>query len=287
MSRQSDYIAAVLADAPVAYYVLNEGSGQPQDSSGNGRHTTGTRTTGTPSTSYGLGGPGDGTTLSMSSQNRTFVVPSPVMTATDNFTVEAWVGVGTQTGGEPAVPVTANGANGAGGTPGGGANGYSLGLNASQFVSIDLHGGAGSPGSGSDPSDGTYAAFAAGHGAVRGISTPGGGNNVQQWAHILLIRRSGNWEYWVNTHSESPAFGAGFAPNTPTAETTIFNGHVSFAVNQFVCHVAYYDHALSSARIAAHYNIMAAQPDGDYPFLSFVHSGAGTQQSATGRVSII
>jgi hypothetical protein len=284
VSRQSDYIAAVLADAPVAYYPLNDLSGQPQDASGNGHHTTTHRDSTTPQTNYSVGGPGDGTTRAMQNQQRTFVVPAPVMTATDNFTLEAWVGSSTGQGGEPAVPVMANGANGSGGTPGGGANGYSLGLNTSKHISIDLRGGSGTPGTGTDPSDGTIAAW--GSGSVRGSLPLGGGNN-SAWSHLLVIRRAGNWEYWVDTQSESPAFGASLAPTTPTAETTVFNGHISFPVSQVVCHVAFYDHALSSARILAHFAIFAAGPDGDYPFLSLVHPGGGTQQPATGRVSIL
>jgi hypothetical protein len=283
MTAQADYIAAVLADSPVAYYKLDDSSGQPQDSSGNAQHTTTARNSTNPAATYGLGGPRDGTTRAITTLDKAFVVPNPVMTVVDNLTIEAWVGSSTGTGGEPPVPVTACGANGSGGTPGGGADGYSIGVNASNHIGIDLHGGSGSPGLGSDPSDGLLTVW--GSGAVRGNRTLGSPNIL--WSHCLVIRRAGTWEYWVDGQSESPSFGASFAPSTPTKETTIFNSHTSFHLTQYVCHVAYYNIALSSTRIAAHRAIMTAALQADYPFDSLLSPGGGTEYPASGRVELL
>lgn len=290
MSRQSDYVAAVLADAPVAYYKCDEGSGLLQDSSGNGKHTTTTRTGTGPSVGYGWGGPGDTSVRAIQSINTCFVVPSAVMSAQDNWTLECWAGASTQNqGAAPPLGLIAVGLNTAAGTPVGG-NGYSLGIyNGGTFslvngLGTDFHGGGGTPGSGADPSNGAvYAAFGAN--STRG--SQGILGSPMAWSHILIIRRSGNLEYWVDGQMESPAFGAGFGPNVPTFETRIFKGNASFNAAEYMCHAAFYDHALSPTRIAAHRAILAAAPDADYPYLSFVHSSAGVQAPVEGRVTLL
>jgi hypothetical protein len=62
MSAQDEYAAEVIAANPWSYYLLNEASGMPQDSSGNGRHCTQSLIIpgGSGSFTYGLPGPFDG-----------------------------------------------------------------------------------------------------------------------------------------------------------------------------------------------------------------------------------
>jgi hypothetical protein len=74
----ADYVSVVLADSPVVYYQMNEESGQPQDSSGNGLHTT--ATVGGPT--YGVPGAvgGTGTAISLDG--------SDAFTRTDNAALD-------------------------------------------------------------------------------------------------------------------------------------------------------------------------------------------------------
>lgn len=290
MSRQQDYIDAVLADAPVAYWVLDDASGFPQDSSGNGNHTTAERTGTGATVARTNSGPADGSTRSTLTHGHNFEVTYPVITNVDDFTMEVWLGDGWGQNpvGSPALSVLAIGRNAAGGSTGSPANGYSLGLDSSAHLGVDVSGGSGSPGT-VGPSDGTIALWGAN--CVRGIGTPG---PDRKWSHCLVIRRSGTWEYWVDGVSEHPALLSTFTPTAPTTETRLFNGNFSavgsptLVSTQFdAAHIAVYDFPLSSARILAHYAIMAAPPDGDYPFLSFLNAGGGAQAPASGRISIV
>lgn len=88
----SNYSAEVLIDEPVAYYRMNEPSGQPQDSSGNANHTT--VTGGTPT--YGVAGPilsdPTNTAITFDGVNENFTAPDhATLDFADVFTYEAWI----------------------------------------------------------------------------------------------------------------------------------------------------------------------------------------------------
>lgn len=83
------YSSEVLADAPGAYYRMNEASGQPQDSSGNACHTT--AVTGSPTYSQPgaiLTDPNNNSILLVSDE---FTAPdSAPLRVADVFTLECW-----------------------------------------------------------------------------------------------------------------------------------------------------------------------------------------------------
>lgn len=83
----SDYVTAVLASSPRAYWKLDEASGLPQDSSGNALHMT-SQTGGVKT--YGVGGPLPGFTA-MQFEGGYGVSRSAVSTQQDDITFEAWI----------------------------------------------------------------------------------------------------------------------------------------------------------------------------------------------------
>lgn len=85
------YASEVLVDAPSAYYRLAEASGQPQDSSGNARHTTATvSTNATYHQTSAIGT--DLSDFSIDFNTATgFTTPDVGLDLGDVFTIEAWV----------------------------------------------------------------------------------------------------------------------------------------------------------------------------------------------------
>lgn len=297
------YAAAVLADGPVAYYECQEMSGLLLDSSGNGRDTTSTRTGGSSSVSYAQQGPRGG--QSIMAQGETFVTSAPVMTVTDNLTMEAWFAGSPGAGGGP-LPFMAVGRDTNAGLSG--SNGYSLGAYNSGgiFPGVtvwqptlattqgDIQLGA------NDPN--------------RLVTSPGG----VPWSHVVAVRRAGQWETWVGGVRCTLVPTDNKTPATPTTETFVFNANFSSSwVNTTyrLCHVAFYDKALTGARIQAHYAAMYAWPalqpirddhptdieagafttqgpngllpdrppsDADYSYLSWLGVGGGSTQYAEG-----
>lgn len=81
------YTAAVLGDSPVAYWKLDEASGLPQDSSGNGRHMTSKTIDGS---HYEQTGPFSGW-KSIVFAGGEKASRSQVSTAINNFTYEGWL----------------------------------------------------------------------------------------------------------------------------------------------------------------------------------------------------
>lgn len=157
---QAAYNAEVLADTPDLFWKLNDASGNPVDSSGNGRNATSTA-----SVTYQQPGPFSGS-FSVLMPGGGSVKRTPVPTSvTDNFTLECWfkfdlISVDNQI-------IIYNG--------GSGTDGYGLLVRsgASQFLRY-LAGGVSLGGNTSDVV--TSAAF----------------------KHLAIIRRAGDWEIWVN-----------------------------------------------------------------------------------------
>src|SRR5687767_12728243 len=83
------YADVVLADSPVGYWKLNEASGLPQDSSGNGLHVT--VVTGTPI--YGVSGPISGdTAMEFDGSTEGLSIPDNNLLDLGNIvSLEAWV----------------------------------------------------------------------------------------------------------------------------------------------------------------------------------------------------
>jgi hypothetical protein len=87
------YSSEVLADSPVAYYRMDEASGQPQDASGNGNHTTVTNGAKTYSQSGALASEPSSTAITFNSGiDNNFEAPDhATLDVGSVFTVEGWL----------------------------------------------------------------------------------------------------------------------------------------------------------------------------------------------------
>lgn len=157
---QSNYNTEVLADSPAGFWKMDEASGNPQDSSGNGKHMTALSGIGT--VVYEEAGPFSG-----SKSIRYIGSGSPALhhdgpntlTVTDNFTIELWVkGALDDCGG-----ITTGGVNLACRSRST-ANGMNL------FANTTVVGG----------------------------DIPHGDSVNGYWIHAAWIRRSGTWESYLN-----------------------------------------------------------------------------------------
>lgn len=218
---QSNYNTEVLADNPVAFYKLDEASGLPQDSSGNGNHMTSSLGT----IAYDQGSPfsgaksikyGDNTNSSHHFRN-------VVLTATDNFSIELW-------GYVFAASTSATGVlNGAPQT----SNGYGVRLHRLTSPSAGLG----------------WGAFFSGIGASSAsIGLP----CRDTWCHVVIVRDSGNWLNYFNgdLYVNDGTVGTLIAPS---GSTFIGNYQNAQTLGLF-SNVSFYNTALSAARIKAHYN---------------------------------
>lgn len=215
------YISAVMADSPRAFWKLQETSGLPQDSSGNGLHMT--STTGSPT--YSQTGPmGDLAILLNAGPNR--FSRSPTSTVTDNFTCELWFKIASHTG---AATIYRDDNNG--------GVGWGLQIDATAHIT------------------GYYNSLTTSAGATA-LTT---GN----WYHIVVLRRSGTWEIYVNGSVDNGSAGTG-APGSPGAGVVQLGDGTALAFH--AAYMAVYESALSSGRIAAHYSSALGQtllPDAD------------------------
>lgn len=225
----ADYVAAVLADSPRAYWKLDEASGLPQDSSGNGFHMTNSNSTsGAPT--YHATGPmlgGDFAIAFLRSNLDGFSRSTSITSAVDNFTYELWM-------------------NWNGGTTDEG------------YIMCNIGSGVGHHFEMRQPSkklEMTYDAVAdMGLSATTFVAST--------WYHVVMLRRSGTTFYYVNGALDStkgtntpniPTQGPTIAlPNTTPATSNTFDGSLA--------HCAYYQTALSAARILVHYNAALAYP---------------------------
>lgn len=208
MPGLANYVAAVMADTPRAFYKMQDTSGNPQDSSGNGLHIT--TTTGSPNYASGLG-PftswrciGCGPSVGFSR--------AAVQTQTDNFTMEMWMDLNSISG-NGKIPL---------GTFG---SGQAIGIDTDRKI--------------------FGSAFGVGVLADAAAALPSAGT----WTHIVVLRRSGTWEYYLNGAVDTANAGTTAPSGTPT--TTQIHNQSQITCNYAM--VAIYNTALSSARIAAHY----------------------------------
>jgi hypothetical protein len=214
---QTEYTAAVLADSPVGFWKLDEASGLPQDSSGNGHHFTSNNGNGT--ITYSQNGPFPSSkAIKYSGLPCARHLQSVFSTALDNITIECWV--------------DANG-NSSGGLVANGTGFVAWSVDANSIINGMI----------------CYA-FSAGAGNILPAGTffrlnPSG------WLHLVFVRRATQWEVYVN--GEFFGFGNTNTPNSPTVDFVI--GGTSGNNGSYLSNVAYYTTALSAARIRAHYEL--------------------------------
>jgi hypothetical protein len=214
---QSTYATAVLADSPDLYWKLGDASGNPVDSSGNGRDATSTS-----SITYQQTGPMTGSfavSLASGGQVLRSSVPN---SATNNVSIETWFKLTSHASDQRKIVYSGNSAS----------NGYGL---------LSRNGGS------------KFIEYLCGGAALGGNSN--GVISTSVFKHLVLVRRSGAWEYWIDGAKDSATPGS-TAPVTPS-------GNFGIGETDLVglwSNVAIYSTALSQARIEAHFAAASAVP---------------------------
>ena len=210
---QSAYTRAVLADTPLAFYKLDEASGLPQDSSGNGNHMTALHNVGAGTVSYQETGPFSGASSihynGVGSNGDVYHQISVFNTAVDNISLECWI-VGTT----------------AGGLAGGPAN-HTFGVRILTAIRATVNG------------------------SFQGTGKLVGGAQDLSFFHCVIVRRAGNWELYIN--GELYEIAGTTTPSTPTANFVIGSTPSVNGQNTYISNVSFYNTALSATRIQAHY----------------------------------
>lgn len=268
----ADYVAAVLADLPQAFWQMQELSGFPQDSSGHGNHMDTQGTAGGPIT-YQVAGPRSSGAINLNGSMLARAA-GPVVTATDNISLEVWINTFSE--GNLFLPVVHLGAL-TGASDGNvlGNNGWGLhSTNLLHPVVRTLSGGALST------STALTTAYTAG--AASTLVTP------SFWRQYVVVRRSGTWEVWVDGVQDTSLGSFTATPGSPTG-TSVYVGHSSATQGQTlsVAYLSLWNLALSGTRIAAHYAAMYRWPDtqpirDDFP--TEAEAGAFTTQGGNGLV---
>lgn len=240
----ADYVTEVLSDSPMAFYEMQEASGNPQDSSGNGWHIT----TSGGSPDYRQIGPMSGS-YSIRLPFLAYFSRATFSTAVDNITVECWL---------QAVNVAAGVARGI-------WNNY--GVNDARNAAINGWGffiadnaKLQSLRQGIDYNAQSSAALslpAYGSNLLPILGVGGGNPTTASWTHIVVTRDAGTWKYYVNGSVDTSNAGTG-APAAAassggyTARMDISQPNETADVR--IAYVAYYETALSSTQVSDHYN---------------------------------
>lgn len=213
----AEYIAAVTADSPKAFWKMQDASGFPQDSSGNGFHMDTTVSSGT----YQQGGPMDDYSIEITrSEGDGYVrnAGQPFSSVTDNFTIEAWI-----------YPLSDAGV----------AEDWKVIYLGESWV-ISWRNGR--------KFELTYAGI-----ADMGNSTATLALNT--WHHIVCKRAAGTTYYYYNGAPDSTkGTNTPNAPSTAVALGINALGGPNSSFGGRMAYVTFYETALSNARVLAHYN---------------------------------
>lgn len=268
---KADYIAAVLADSPAAFWELQDAADFPQDSSGNGKHMD-SKSVGTSLTYRSAAfGPASAYCVALS-KAALWRSTDTVITAVNNMTMEFWQGVSFTEVASQEVFFLGN-VSGATDANSLGSNGWGVATNNAGHPFIRLFNG------------GTLHDSA----AATGSWSASAGNSFK---HFVVVRRAGTWELWINGVQDTGIGAFTFAPGAYGGVNQVAyigqNDTGGRALSFSIAYAALYASALSSARILAHYNAMVSTwENADYPFNSRVSSGDGTEYHASGRIEIL
>lgn len=210
---QTEYTAAVLADSPQAFYKMDEPSGLPQDSSGNGNHFTSSNGT----ANYQVRVPFTGAQSIRLSSTDNFS-RAILSTTLENFTIEFWGNaILSATIGRFITMGVAN------------TNGWRLSaadFSARRALRITV-----------DPADDQ---------TISGSNYNLSGN----FLYTVVTNEEGIWNVFLagDLHTSNISLNAF---TTPTGNFTL--GSSASGPIEEISNVAYYDHVVSSTRIRAHY----------------------------------
>lgn len=220
-ARYGRYIHEVLADSPVAFWPFDEQiAGLARDISGNGKPFTSQ----SGSFEYGVSGPLGGRALRvfpLATMSRT-----TVSTATNDFTIEFWMKNYANVQGADSTFLW---------------NGY----NANRGIKLEIGGGT------------KLHALAHFVGYLNDSVTSFQGGTA--WRHVVVRRKStdsNRWSYWVNGAVDNANAGAS-SPIAPDAADSLILQATQYGFAYDIALLAYYDTAISDARVAAHYNAAA------------------------------
>jgi hypothetical protein len=177
-------VSAVLLDSPLAFWELQDASGNPVDSSGNGLDFT--SVLGSPT--YEAAGPISDFAIEFAGGQGTS--RATISTVTDNFSIELFIYPVSVTNTSQTIFYNGNGAS----------NGFGLLTNyaASNFRLVAICGGVG---------------FLAQFNTTLSVNT---------WYHVVVVRESTVWTYYVNGAVDLANAGT-TSPNTPSGGTTKIN----------------------------------------------------------------
>ncbi len=224
----SPYAAQVLADNPVAYYRMNEVSGQPQDSSGNANHTTavsGTPTYGHPTPIPG----GAGIWL----QDDYFTAPDhSTLDLGDVWTLECWVSPARYCGVGESFGLISKGGDGS----------YYFRLEYDTATS--------------------YALDSLSVNTANLIYADTTDLHAREWHHLVATKNGSTRLIYIDGQ-DCTAIGSGTNSTTTNNTDTLFIGAMNVAAGVEIAdaifsEVAVYPTALSPARVLAHYNAASA-----------------------------
>lgn len=213
---QTEYTTAVLADTPAAFWLLNDTSGLPQDSSGNARHFTAS----SGSFTYEAGAPFSGAQsirFNVSSNSAVFSIAHTFFSTDDDWTLEAWVKVAT---------IGANTQIGVGRG------------DATLVYAMSLRSTAGQARlSGTNPG-----------------GAPATAPNLLDcgFRHVAVRNSGGTGDTWLDGDIHSTTTAAGGVDTLWRLGAS--SGGSTTTVDMYVSNFAIYTSALSASRIRAHYN---------------------------------
>lgn len=209
------YLDVCLVDDPGFLYLMNEASGQPQDSSGNGNHTT--TTVGTPI--YGVEGPLEGMTAINFTGTQAFTAPNHAsMNFNDILSLELWV------------------------------KRNAVGVAQTVMLSKDI----GGYGVGHENSN-VMALFAAGDHAV--VYSTGTIADTTTWHHIVITHNDDDNHWYIDGVEGTDALLDPAPLLNSTAVLNIAqNPSAGQKINMRLAGIAGYPTVLSGARVLAHYN---------------------------------
>lgn len=216
---QTAYSSAVLADAPWTFYKLDEASGLPQDSSGNGRHIG----TIDGSYTYRQAGPVAGTFGMLSADSSQLNGANAAPNAVNNMSLEAWIKAGSAFGANNSALFNVGPAG----------TGFELWVDTTLTFQVNVKAGP-----------------VAQLNSTAVLSTA-------VYRHVVIVRDATVWKYYVDGALDTANAGT-TAPTDPSAGGLQLIQDLAATYSSVWSNAAYYTTALSAARVAAHYAAMQA-----------------------------
>jgi hypothetical protein len=221
------YSGHVLQHDPVAYYRLGESSGQPQDSSGNGNHTTATGGTPTYAQTGAIAGDSDTAIRLDKASSEYFTAPdSATLDVGDVFSIEVWVKRHSIGGAFPTYIVSKE------------IQAYELRFNTGNTISL----------------------IAGGNVIASSNGTTGKIEDTTLYHHIVVTKNGADIHIYLD--GDDVTEPSSVENHTATNNTTPLNigrtNNDEFHIDATLDELAIYDVALSASHVAAHFAQEAA-----------------------------